>query len=679
VARVGNDLTSFFIGPEIPGKGAVGADGGKGSSVTSGASSGYKTGPTKIKRQGQRFRLFIDVPGKPTEEITLDTANITKIEWSVHLANKKAAFHRFDGQDGHDAAKVHSGSTPLRNAGVARTQTVIDPGKPQTIDGKSKGPKKIDSALGGSWPKDPGGVVVIDMLGELHTDDKGRLIVLGGSGEAKRFTPGAPITEYANNDGWLDSVSDGFVRATVTTSDGTKVEALEAWIFVGPPDFAPEIGNVVTLYDTLWNTAAQAASIAIPKNNSMYAREPLKRLVTYKTNKPAFKPEFNLDIAPVLKHTFDVKWVFGPAFDAGGGRVAHAGSVDPPNPAMGAFLLGMLRPAAGGVAEIGGQSMPLLFGDEYGGAGPKKYLALTQVQLENVDHFGKSTFDTLPVPGAITPEGLDRAAMETCVGGAFFPGIEVSWMIRNPKVFSEPFRLKRSGTVLNSGMAPPLKIEPGLFSQQMALPWQADFWACARTDVNLLAVPPKPPPARFFGWWPAQRPDDVRIGANGFDWGRGVAPGDPGMLDLVAKWVERGFVVKVGAGFEEQGGPKVTTDVKVRFTRIEVIDDADIGGKGEWTVQATCNGGAPIPLLTNQEVTDSEVLLLAKDQTVTVPFGGSIVVNTKGTEDDAPLPSQSLGSASVTFNASSAPAFGVGTHVLTTSNYKLTIDISIVP
>jgi len=305
-------------------------------------------------------------------------------------------------------------------------------------------------------------------------------------------------------------------------------------------------------------------------------------------------------------------------------------------------------------------------------------LSLTQVQIENVDHLAGSNFDTRPVPTDITPEGLDRAAMENCVGGAFFPGIEVSWMIRNPNVFREPFRLKTVGTVLNAGMAPPLKIEPGLFSQQMALPWQADFWACSRTDVNLLAVPPRAGPARFFGWWPAQRPDDVRIGANGFEWGRGVAPGDPGMLDLISKWVERGFVVKVGANFEEQGGPKITTDVKVRFTQIEVINDAEFFGSGNWTVEARCNGGSPIPLLTNQTVTDGQVLPLANDQTVTVPFGGSIVVATKGTDKNLAT-TESLGSASITFNASSAPPFGVGTHTLITSNYKLTIDISIVP
>ena len=32
---------------------------------------------------------------------------------------------------------------------------------------------------------------------------------------------------------------------------------------------------------------------------------------------------------------------------------------------------------------------------------------------------------------------LDRAALENCSGGAFFPGIEASWQLRTPAVFIE--------------------------------------------------------------------------------------------------------------------------------------------------------------------------------------------------------------------------------------------------
>src|SRR5205814_461693 len=81
-----------------------------------------------------------------------------------------------------------------------------------------------------------------------------------------------------------------------------------------------------------------------------------------------------------------------------------------------------------------------------------------------------------------TPDDLDRAAAENCVGGPFFPGIEVSWLIRVKELFSEPFRL-RVPREPEPHVAPPLKVgtlefRPGFFSQQMALPWQADFYEC---------------------------------------------------------------------------------------------------------------------------------------------------------------------------------------------------------
>ena len=70
----------------------------------------------------------------------------------------------------------------------------------------------------------------------------------------------------------------------------------------------------------------------------------------------------------------------------------------------------------------------------------------------------------------LTPENLDRAALEACVGGAFFPGIEASWLLRDSYKFIEPFRLD------------PAKREAGDVTKQMAVPWQADFTDCTQED-----------------------------------------------------------------------------------------------------------------------------------------------------------------------------------------------------
>ena len=62
------------------------------------------------------------------------------------------------------------------------------------------------------------------------------------------------------------------------------------------------------------------------------------------------------------------------------------------------------------------------------------------------------------IPSGITAEGMDQAALVNCVGGAFYPGIEAGWLSRNPGVYSEPFRIKRGGTSVDS--------HPGVLSFQ---------------------------------------------------------------------------------------------------------------------------------------------------------------------------------------------------------------------
>ena len=190
IARVGNDPTSFFLGPEIPGQGPVGTDAGVGTAITGGAFSGFKTSATSIKRQGQRFRIFLHFPTQAPVEVNLLHPQVKSITWSVHLANKKAAFFPFNGQQGNSGNVYTPPVPPLtRNSGEPRSQLVIDPGKPQTISGISQGPKKIDFNMKGSWPvHKTTKKVVIGLLGELFTDSAGRLVVLGGRGSSRPFT-----------------------------------------------------------------------------------------------------------------------------------------------------------------------------------------------------------------------------------------------------------------------------------------------------------------------------------------------------------------------------------------------------------------------------------------------------------------------------------------------------------
>jgi hypothetical protein len=91
VARVG-DSDQFFIGPESPG---VPGNWDSGTSKF----KPFKDSQGKIIRQAARFRVFqFDDAGNPLKELTL--ADGVKIEWRVHVANRKASFFTFNGLSG---------------------------------------------------------------------------------------------------------------------------------------------------------------------------------------------------------------------------------------------------------------------------------------------------------------------------------------------------------------------------------------------------------------------------------------------------------------------------------------------------------------------------------------------------------------------------------------------------
>src|SRR5262249_17939208 len=113
----------------------------------------------------------------------------------------------------------------------------------------------------------------------------------------------------------------------------------------------------------------------------------------------------------------------------------------------------------------------------------------------------------------IRPDLLDRAALQNMSGGAFYPGMETGWLFARPEVWKSAFRLARGRTV---GSIPipdekkdkrdKLVVEAGAFTQQMAVPWQADFHDCS---VGTVTDPRVGGGKRRIAWWPATRPDEV--------------------------------------------------------------------------------------------------------------------------------------------------------------------------
>jgi L-Lysine epsilon oxidase N-terminal/L-lysine epsilon oxidase C-terminal domain len=487
IARVGDSPDDFFIGPEAP-RVPPTLDKPDGSSSQPGK---YKDQQHRIKRQGARFRIYEyteDAAGVVTKvrEITSTEA---QIEWEVCLANRKAAAPKLDGPG-------------RRNANVPESDLIIDPG-PQRLSGVKQAMKKLQ----GKFMKS------IDVqLGDLLTDSAGRLIVLGGHGKSQSPS-NRKVVHFADNDGWCDDVSDGPVRATIRlTGSAAPIDVDSAWVIVAPPDFAPAIENVVTLYDVVYNVMA--------------GFDP--RLAVSDTSKVSFTK----DIYPILRRVSHMHWVSEfAAMRHGKDKDMHFISrlKDLSSKTQGFGLRDRIFKALR-TPQGGGGNMPFLppSVDD-----PKLKIpgaALTATQYKRLELWAQGKFDAdwsgaepapTPfdkLPDKNRPQALDRAALEACVGGPFFPGIEASRLILDETTYDKkrPFRINAT-------------LDPGRLTATMAVPWQADFRDCT-------SDPERGSP----DWWPGQRPNQVRRGQE-----HHAAWAPPGwkFIDMVEKWAQLRFVV----------------------------------------------------------------------------------------------------------------------------------------
>jgi hypothetical protein len=503
VARLGNSQDAYFIGPETPGDPVV-------------PPGGFRDGASRIKRQAARFRLFaFDEADQLVSEVT--TADGATINWTVHLANTKAAGEMFAGK-----------ATPPpgpRNATFAdRGQLALDPGPAHVSGANADFADLTQSRVMGRATDIKVNQQFLDrpvafLLGTVTTDDRGRLLVLGGLGESKSPV-GADLSQgdFADHDGWYDDVSDGPVSADVVLADGSTPPVVGAWVLVAPPKYAPAFHSPVTLYDTLLQRAVDTGMVPSPVADA------------------AFKPSMTHDILPILMRAANMRWVYDngkTTFNPITG-FHHTFSQMPPAARATVFAKLSVPSATAGNPGTGGGNMPRMWSDLYpdGSNG-----TLTRIQYEMLRRWkdGQFTADGPAPAGPITPEGLTRAALEPCVGGAFFPGIEISWKVRQFPLI-EPFRFDAS------------QMKPGDATAQMSLPWQSDFLDCAvepgNGSVDLV-------------WWPAQRPLAVlRNGGTQYvQWARSdQAETSPEMTpeQMVSAWMNLGFVLlQTNGRFEE--------------------------------------------------------------------------------------------------------------------------------
>ena len=497
VARLGNSQNDFYIGPEVPDPAPE-------------PPGFYRDATGALKREAARFRIYgLNAEGRAVRELTAKEA---KIEWTVHLANKKSAWYQF--QLALDIPEANSvPPSLLRNAAVPdRSRLVIDPGARSITGANQSGGKKHTFDTG----KFMGKTVY---LGELRTDEAGRLIVLGGRGVSASFDGTVAIT-FANNEGWHDDISDGPVTATVTYG-GRKLEVSPSWVIVGPPNYAPNQKSVRTMWDVMRDVAISANMLT----------------------KPA-RPSFDQDIRPLFERMSNLQWVNAGFAQAFGWRslnewtdpevMARLADPSPNSREMRLTLANHFR-------DFNRDSWsPTPWPWNYGDAmnippaeTPRQNVALTDTQLGFLQQWAKGDFDADydpkrqpprnidEVPVADQPATLDKAAMEYCLADAFHPGCEMTWPMRNSMMYMGPFRLNHADAdwvepqygaaliqdTLSLPNGPMAGQVPGGVTRWMAVPWQTDTASCR--SGYLKSYDPYLPT-----FWPARVPNQVLTNEN---------------------------------------------------------------------------------------------------------------------------------------------------------------------
>lgn len=499
VMRVGNSEDEYFIGPLVD------------EPLVEPDEYAYRDKTGAIKRQVAQFRIYgFNAAGKAVKELTSENAKIT---WHAHLANQKASWYQF--QIALDIPDANDPSIPpslLRNIDVKDRDTLL-------IDGGSQSISKPNVNKGHTFEGKFQSKNVY--LGEMRTDEKGRLLMFGGHGKSENINGDIAIT-FANNEGWYDDTSDGPITAEVEY-EGVALNVDPAWVVCAPPDYAPMQKSVRTMWDLMRDVAVQSGMLERPA-----------------------RPSFKKDILPIFERMTNLQWVnagFAAAFGWGGQFnytslewVKKLGDPSSANYEMRRTISNNFRRFDVSGAEAP-QLWPWLYGDAVAipsNGSVRQHSTLSDLQLSFLDQWVEGDFDAdfnTPhlspqdpmsidnYPVSEQPDMLTKAAMDFCLADAFHPGCEMTWPMRTSGMYSDPFRLKHApktpktdrnyygstmnGDVITMPAGPLLGGQvPGGITRWMAIPWQTDTASCR--DGYTTSYDPYLPT-----FWPARVPNNI--------------------------------------------------------------------------------------------------------------------------------------------------------------------------
>ena len=653
IARVGNS-DEFYLTPEtaagLPQPGGGAQTGGlpikAGTESTTITDQDVRDAQGRFKKQAARFRIYHYPDGAPAypsgggTEVVLGSVvggrTVTDVIWTVHLANKKANCYELPepARKGDQIIDFYADckTPPLRNVPPAQGTANAPPdeakgaqcsavikGLGTDVDGAQRrtvlqidpGPRAIQasSGPGTSVSFDPGTVASywqsgdgvaenpdypqsfpsmhfdelycpqeeIVSLGALQTEANGRLLVVPANGTACAFTPDCALDDDVNNDGWFDDTGDGPVWATLVFDDGSAQEVQGAWVVTTDPGYAPQTLNVVSLWDDVYDTFVEQLDL-------------VPGLFSGGQYQTSYEPSFPDDVFPVFRGAWMQQWNTALPEAALAGHESVNGITADDDPARYLNVQSIIRNPNDWEAqsEIGSPRMPLSLGDS-----GMSFLMVSKTQYFFLDQWFNGRYSKQPGPPLGPGEVLDRVTLVNCLGGRFSPGIDMTFIVRQPGLWKAdwqregPFRiaaqpldysratkdqpfLTAGWFPLRGGACPPFSegVEPGDTSKFMALPWHTDYNSCAThlPSPNPVATQGGKPVANLtlYWSWPAQRPVSVyvasdvvdgKLGAQRFSVrGAGTATTNPAQvgryqerIGIVENWHRIGVVIQATA------------------------------------------------------------------------------------------------------------------------------------
>ena len=274
----------------------------------------------KIFPQAVRFRVFAyvyddDVDKRRPQTVFEVTADVADITWKVNIANTKSRKSIAPVIETHENAVPATTTTDLSTADTSLLCKRIRP-----VSGLPN-------------------LAYMFLERDLANTSKvtGRLHVIGNEGGFVNRTPKGDISGSLWSDDWYDSAGDGFVQATIkpkaalrtragvsnvadlkyfdygtaAPKAGTtaEIKAMPGWVVLSSPDFVPDMGFFVSVYDMAFSRAFRNL-----ETRSVAAQTGRHKLILKKSEFDTYKKtDYMIHIHPQMCLFEDVRFVSGEA------------------------------------------------------------------------------------------------------------------------------------------------------------------------------------------------------------------------------------------------------------------------------------------------------------------------------------------------------------------------------